>query len=106
MTRDPKLPRQTNVLGNTSLMLGVLASIFVCCTGLCAGVGQQQGWLPSVGAVLFVAGATSAFVGLLAGVLGLAGLFGRNRSRATAFMGMCVGLAALLMFLAILKGLQ
>ena len=100
------LPKQPNTLGKASLVLGILATSFVFSVGLCAGVGQQQGWLQAVGTVLFVVGGTFAFVGLLGATLGLAGLFGRNLSRATAIVGIALGLFALLLFAAIVNAVK
>jgi cytochrome c biogenesis protein CcdA len=99
-------PLQPNGLGKASLILGIVAIIFVFFIGLCAGVGKQQGWLASVGTLLFIVGATFAFMGLVGGLLGLGGLLGRNRSRATAIAGLLLGLASVLLFLAILNGAQ
>ena len=64
-------PPPSNTVGKTSLFLGLFASIFIFCTGLCAGIGKEQGWLQRVGLLLFVCGATSAFMGFLATLLGL-----------------------------------
>jgi hypothetical protein len=102
MTEGPR-PRQTNLLGAASLVLGVLASSCVVSVGLCAGVGQQQGWLQAAGGALLIVGGTAAFVGAVSALLGLGGLFGRNRSRAAAFFGLILGIAAAILFLAILN---
>ena len=94
---------QSNTLGKASLLLGILSSFSVFSVGLCAGVGQQQGWLKHVGVILFVIGASFAFLGLLSMLLGLSGLFGKNRSRATAIVGFTLGLITVLLFLAIVN---
>jgi hypothetical protein len=99
-------PLQPNSLGKASLILGILSIVFVFFIGLCAGVGKQQGWLASVGTLLFICGATFAFMGLVGGLLGLGGLFGRRRARATAVAGLLLGFAAVLLFLAIINGAQ
>lgn len=98
--------RQPNTLGKASLFLGVVSSIAVFSVGLCAGVGQQQGWLKAVGVLLFLIGGTFAFAGLLSALMGFAGLFGRNRSRAAALMGMVLGALAVLLFAAILNAVK
>ena len=95
-----------NTLGNASLVLGILGSVSVVCIGLCAGAGQQQGWLNAVATLLAILGGTSAFMGLLAGILGFLGLFGRNRSRATAIAGIILGLFAITLFAAIVQSAQ
>ena len=100
------LPRQPNTLGKASLILGILSITFVFSIGLCAGVGSEQGWLPAVGWLLFILGGTFAFGGLIAALLGFTGLFGRNRSRATAIVGLVLGVLAVFLFAAILNAVQ
>jgi cytochrome c biogenesis protein CcdA len=101
MNADPS--QQPNTLGNASLVLGILGISLVFGIGLCALVGMQQGWLQVGGSVLFVCGASSAFLGLLAGILGLAGLFGKNRPRAAAIAGLLLGLGGVCLFLGLLN---
>jgi hypothetical protein len=95
---------ETNTLGKASLFLSIPALSFVFCTGLCAGVGKEQGWLANVGTLLFLCGATAAFVGLLAGLIGLVGIFARPR--AAALVGVVLGIAAVLLFGAILNAIK
>jgi uncharacterized membrane protein len=104
MSAPPTL--QPNTLGKSSLVLGIIGSFFVVMVGLCAGVGKQNGWLEQVGAILFVVGGSFAFLGLLGGVLGVLGLFGRNRSRATAIAGLLLGVFTVVLFIAILNGVR
>jgi hypothetical protein len=52
--------------------------------------------------VLYVCGASSAFLGFLGFVLGIAGLFGANRSRATAIIGLLLGISRICLFLGVL----
>lgn len=94
-------PLTSNTLGKTSLFLGILGSFFVVLIGLCAGVGQQQGWLNSVGPILAVVGGSFAFLGLIAVLLGFLGIF--HRARGTAIAGLLLGLLAVLMFAAIVN---
>ena len=98
--------RQPNTLGKASLVLGILAILFVFSIGLCAGVANQQGWLQAVGTILFLLGGTFAFAGLIAAFLGFAGLFGKNRSRAGAMVGLILGVLALLLFAAVVNSVQ
>lgn len=91
----------TNTLGKTSMILGILASFFVVLTGLCAGLGQQQGWLPAVGPLLAVFGGSFAFLGLIAVLLGVLGLF--QSGRGVAIAGLLLGLFAVFLFAAILN---
>lgn len=102
----PPPPPVSNTLGKASLVLGILSSTLVFMVGMCAGLGQQQGWLPAVGPLLFLLGSTFCFLGLIAVLLGFGGLFGRNRSRATAVFGLLLGVATLVLFAAILNGVQ
>lgn len=101
----PSAP-QPNTLGKASLVLGILAIVFVFGIGVCAGVGKQQGWLPLIGVLLFIVGVTFSFVGLLAAVLGFLGLFGRNRSRAAALVGLLLGIATIGLFAAIMNAVK
>jgi hypothetical protein len=95
----------SNPLGNASLALGIASAAFVFGIGLCAAVGAQQGWLNLAGTPLFVCGASSAFLGLLASGLGVAGLLGRGRAKAGAAAGAALGLLGVCIFAAVLRGL-
>jgi hypothetical protein len=86
--------------------LGVASAALVFGIGLCALVGAQQGWLNVGGTPLFVCGASSAFLGFLAAALGTAGLFGRQRTRATAVVGIVLGLLGICLFLGVIAALQ
>ena len=97
--------QQLNRLGNASLVLGILAVSLVFGIGLCALVGLQQNWLQVAGTPLFVCGASSAFLGLLGFILGIGGLLGGNRSRATAIVGLILGLAGICLFFGILSAI-
>jgi hypothetical protein len=99
-------PRQPNTLGNTSLTLGILACIFVFSIGLCSGVAQQQGWLKHVGTLFFILGAIAAFIGALGALIGFGGLFGRNRSKATAIIGFIFCVVSVLLFAAIVNAVK
>jgi len=83
-------PQQPNAVGNASLVMGIL-SLALVFGGLCGLVGLRQGWLPIAGTVLFVCGASSAFLGFLGVVLGVAGLLGAGRSRVTPIVGLVMG---------------
>lgn len=89
---------QPNTLGVLSLVLGVASVALVFGIGLCSLVGATQGWLPLAGTGLYVCGASSAFLGFLAAVLGVAGLLGTGRSRSAAVMGLLMGLGGMCMF--------
>lgn len=98
----PPSPQQPNTLGNASLALGIIALALVFGIGLCAFTGAAQNWIRLAGTPLFVCGGSSAFLGFLGAVLGFAGLFGRDRSRATAIIGLLLGLSGICLFLVII----
>jgi hypothetical protein len=102
---QPPAP-QPNTLGNAGLALGIASAWLVFGLGLCALVGAQQGRLGAAGTVLFICGASSAFLGLLGVVISGAGLFGANRSRATAVVGLVLSLIGVCLFLGILRRVQ
>lgn len=96
-------PSGSNTLGNASLGLGIASLALVFGIGFCALVGVRQGWLPLLATLLYVCGASSAFLGFLGFILGIAGLFGANRSRATAVIGLLMGLSGVCLFLGVLS---
>jgi hypothetical protein len=99
-------PQQANTLGNVSLALGIASAALVFGIGLCALVGLQQAWIQVAGTPLFVCGASSAFLGLIGAVLGLVGLFGSNKPRGVAVMGLVFGLVGVCIFLAVLGAIS
>ena len=82
--------------------MSILSLAFVFGIGLCALTGIAQPWIQLVGTPLFVCGGGSAFLGFLGAVLGATGLFGKNRTKATAIVGLILGLAGICLFAAIL----
>lgn len=96
-------PQSPNTLGNASLGLGIASLALVFGIGLCAVTGVTQQWIQLVGTPLFVCGGSSAFLGLIGAGLGFAGLFGRGRSRATAVVGLILGLLGICLFLTVLS---
>jgi hypothetical protein len=96
-------PKGPNTLGNASLALGVTSTALVFGIGLCALTGASQDWIRLAGTPLFVRGGSSSFLGFLGAVLGLAGLFGRHRSKATAIVGLVLGLSGVCLFLVFLN---
>lgn len=95
-------PKQPNPLGNASLVLGIVSAALVFGIGLCAWTGVAQNWIRLAGTPLFVCGGSSAFLGFLGVVLGVAGLFGKDKSKATAIVGLILGLVGACMFFAFL----
>lgn len=91
-------PPRSNPLGNASLALGIVSSSLVFGIGVCALTAARQGWIRLGATPLYVCGVSSAFLGLLAVVVGGAGLFGASRSRATALVGIVLGLVGLCLF--------
>jgi hypothetical protein len=102
MSESPT-PEKPNTVGNASMVLGIASSALVFGIGLCALTGVGQRWIQLAGTPLFVCGGTSAFIGLLAAVLGAAGLFGKNQSRTTAIVGLVLGLLGACMFFGFLS---
>jgi len=96
-------PRETNMLGRASLWLGIASLALVFGIGLCALTSVGSGLIQLVGLPLYVCGASSAFLGLIAAGLGAGGLFGANRSKATAIAGLLLGLAGTCLFVIILS---
>ena len=68
----------------------------------CALTGVAQNWIRLAGTLLFVCGGSSAFLGFLGFALGVAGLFGKDKPRATAIVGLILGLIGACMFFAFL----
>jgi hypothetical protein len=90
-----------NPLAGTSLALGVISTALVFGIGLCALAGAQQGWLQIAATPLYICGASSAFLGLLAAALGVAGILGK-RSKGVAIAGLVLGASGICLFLVIL----
>ena len=99
-------PERPNTLGNASLWLGILSSTLVFGIGTCALSGLNQGWIALAGTPLYVCGASSAFLGFLAVILGGAGLFGKGRSRATPIVGLILGFVGFCLFFAFVSAIQ
>lgn len=97
---------QSNPLGNASLGLGIASVALVFGIGFCSLVGAQQGWIGLVATAAFVCGSSSAFLGLLGALLGLGGLFGSHRQRASAIAGLILGLLGACLFFFFLAALR
>ena len=91
---------RANPLGNASLALGIASASLVFGIGLCALTAARQGWIRIGATPLYVCGASSAFLGILAVGIGAAGLFGSPRWRGTAVVGILLGLVGLCLFVA------
>jgi hypothetical protein len=98
-------PQQSNPLGNASLALGIASAALVFGIGLCAWTGLAQNWIRLAGTPLFVCGGSSAFLGVLGIILGIAGLFGKAKSKATAIVGLVLGFVGVCMFFAFLSAI-
>ena len=106
MSSPSPLPPQPNTLGNVSLGLGIASAVLVFGIGLCALIGAQQGWIRVAATPLFICGTSSAFLGLLGAAIGVGGLFGGNRSKATAVVGLALSLIGICLFMGALAALQ
>jgi hypothetical protein len=100
------IPPQPNTLGNASLGLGIASAALVFGIGVCALVGAQQGWIRVAATPLLVCGASSAFLGLIGAGVGVGGLFGGNRSKATAVVGLILSVAGMCLFLVFLSRIR
>ncbi len=105
MSNQPAIPPETNRLGNAAMGLGTASLALVFGIGMCALVGGRQGWLGLAATVLYVCGLSSGFLGLLGAGLGVGGLFGGRRSRATAIAGLLLGLGGVCLLLVFLQAL-
>ena len=104
MSETPS-PEKPNPVGNASMVLGIASSALVFGIALCAWTGIGQGWIRLAGTPLFVCGGASAFLGFLAAILGAAGMFGKQRSRTTAIVGLILGILGGCMFLGFLRAI-
>lgn len=89
-------------LARTSLALGVVSISLVFGIGLCAVVGARQGWIRLAGTPLYICGASSAFLGAIAALLGLIGVFGKG-SKAVSLAGLALGVGGICLFLFVLQ---
>jgi hypothetical protein len=103
---DSHSPQGPNTVGNASLWLGIASAALVFGIGLCALTGLNQKWIQLAGTPLFVCGASSAFLGLLSVILGFAGLFGKDRSRTTAIVGLVLGFMGVCLFFFVLSAIR
>lgn len=92
-------------LGGASLAMGITSISLVFGIGLCAVVGARQGWLRITATPLYICGGSSAFLGLIAIVLGLAGFFGRS-SKPAAAAGLLLGGGGICLFFAVLRSIS
>ena len=99
-------PNQPNTLGRTSLFLGIASLALVFGIGLCAIVGNEQGWLPVAATILYVCGASSAFLGFIGFVLGVAGLFGKRLQKSAAIVGLLLGLSGVCLFFLVVQAIS
>ncbi len=93
-------------MDNTSLALGIASVAFVFGIGLCAMVGFNQGWIRLAGTPLYICEARSAFLGLVEAGLGVGGLLGAGRSRATALAGLILCVAGVCLFLLFIAAIR
>ena len=96
----------TSTLGKASLGLGICSAGLVFGIGMCALVGMRQGWIAYAGTILFVCGASSAFIGLLGLVTGVGGLFERRSTRTLSVVGILLSILGMCLFLAVLSQVQ
>ena len=68
--------------------------------------GGGAAGLAAGGTVLFVCGASSAFLGLIGDYTGAGALFGSQRSKATAIVGLSLSLLGMCLFFGVLGAIQ
>lgn len=104
MSQDASTPERPNPLGKASLILGILSVILTFFVGSCVNLIKSQGGnVQAVRPMVELFGGTFALIGLLAAVLGVGGLFGKKRPRASAIAGLLLAVVALLIAAAIGK---
>lgn len=97
MSNENPPPERSNTLGKASLVLGIMSLVLVFFVGSCTAIVQRQGGrISDFRGFVELFGGTFALIGLIAVGLGIGGLFGKNRPKATAIMGLIFGLIALL----------
>ncbi len=77
-------------LGKVSLGMGIASSALVFAIGFCALTGIQGGWIGPLATVLYICGASSAFLGILGVFTGLGGAITSGRSRVLALIGVAL----------------
>ena len=100
---EPTNQDKPNQLGNASLYVGIASVVLVFGIGLCAMAGVAQGWVQILGTPLYICGTSSAFLGLIGAGLGIGGLFGRGKTKATAIAGLLLGLLGMCIFIFVLN---
>lgn len=90
------------------MWLGIASAVLVFGIGLCALVGFQQTpqLVGLLATPLFVCGASSAFLGLIAAGVGVGGLFGANRPKAAAVVGIVLGIVGICLFFSVLAAFR
>lgn len=96
---------QSTTLGKSGLYLSIAAVAFVFGLGLCAIVGIQQGTLIGGGTVLFVCGASSAFLGVIGAILGGASLISGENPRGVGITGLFLGILGVCLFFFVLSAI-
>jgi hypothetical protein len=106
--QTPPTPQQPNTLGNASLWLGIASAVLVFGIGLCAlsGFRQSPQLVSALATPLFVCGASSAFLGLIGMLIGIGGLFGANRPKATAIVGIVLSIIGICLFFGVLSAFR
>ncbi len=93
----------SDTLGRVSLGLGIASAALVFGIGICAVTGFQGGWLGGpLATVLFICGASSAFLGFLGLLTGLGGLL-TSRGRLVAGLGAGISAVGMCLFAFILS---
>jgi hypothetical protein len=96
MSEPTTPPERSNTLGKMSLILGIISLILLFFVGSCVNIFKDRGGnVDSVKPLVQLFGGTFALIAIIATGLGIGGLFGRNRPKATAVMGLFFGAVSL-----------
>lgn len=98
MSNEPPAPERSNTLGKASLILSIISLILVFFVGSCVSTVKSQGGnVNNVKPFVMLFGGTFVLIGVIGVGLGIAGLFGKDRPRATAIMGLIFGILTLIL---------
>lgn len=104
MAENPQQPASpSETLSKASLWLGLASSILVFGIGFCTIVNASIGLIDLVGIPALICGGSSAFLGLIAIVLGVAGAFSEKASRTIAIVGAVTGMLGMCLFVIFLS---
>jgi hypothetical protein len=96
----------SGTLGKVSLGLGIASSGLVFGIGICALTGFQGGWIGPLATLLYICGASSAFLGFLGFLTGVGGVLTSKKSRIVALIGTALSGLGICLFLGFLSAIS